>query len=324
MKARLLIASALAAVSVLGTVGVAEAQSRNRVSIAQEGYRNDVAGRQTGYRQRMVINQRGERQYVTVIQDGARNGTTVGQQGRYNEAHVDQYGRDNDAVVGQQGRNNYATSVQTGRRNISGISQMGANNTAVTDQYGSNNAAGVIQVFTFMWLRTTMNYQYMNGGNMTSALSALYAEGAAGKSGMAATLGGIGRFYKGVQFAVVQNPLSRFGDTAANQGILAIADAYFPGAAIGVKTAFASVGGATWRIFIMPVDTYKTTMQVQGAKAVKLLNEKVAKGGVGVLYSGAAASFAANWVGNYPWFATVRARGHARTRASGNPLANSS
>ena len=185
-------------------------------------------------------------------------------------------------------------------------------------------AAGVIQVFTFMWLRTTMNYQYMNGGNMTSALSALYAEGAAGKSGVAATLGGIGRFYKGVQFAVVQNPLSRFGDTAANQGILAIADAYFPGAAIGVKTAFASVGGATWRIFIMPVDTYKTTMQVQGAKAVKLLNEKVAKGGVGVLYSGAAASFAANWVGNYPWFATVRARAHARTRANGNPLANSS
>ena len=185
-------------------------------------------------------------------------------------------------------------------------------------------AAGVIQVFTFMWLRTTMNYQYMNGGNMTSALSALYAEGAAGKSGMAATLGGIGRFYKGVQFAVVQNPLSRFGDTAANQGILAIADAYFPGAAIGIKTAFASVGGATWRIFIMPVDTYKTTMQVQGAKAVQLLNQKVAKGGIGVLYSGAAASFAANWVGNYPWFATVRARGHARTRASGNPLANSS
>ena len=62
MKARLLIASALAAVSVLGTVGAAEAQSRNRVSIAQEGYRNDIAGRQTGHRQRMVINQYGERQ----------------------------------------------------------------------------------------------------------------------------------------------------------------------------------------------------------------------------------------------------------------------
>ena len=165
-------------------------------------------------------------------------------------------------------------------------------------------AAGVVQVFTFMWMRTTMNYQYMNGGNMPTAMKALYAEGAAGKSGMAAVASGVGRFYKGVQFAVIQAPLSRFGDTAANQGILAVADAYYPGVAVGIKTAFASIGGATWRIFIMPVDTYKTTMQVQGAKAVKLLNEKVAKGGVGVLYSGAAASFAANWVGNYPWFAT--------------------
>jgi hypothetical protein len=32
--------------------------------------------------------------------------------------------------------------------------------------------------------------------------------------------GGIPRFYKGVSFAIVQNPLSRFGDTAANVGVL--------------------------------------------------------------------------------------------------------
>jgi hypothetical protein len=30
--------------------------------------------------------------------------------------------------------------------------------------------AGVFQVFAFMWLRTCMNYQYVNGGNLRSAL----------------------------------------------------------------------------------------------------------------------------------------------------------
>ena len=45
-------------------------------------------------------------------------------------------------------------------------------------------AAGVVQVGSFMWLRTTMNYQYANGGTLTNALSTLYKEG------------GVGRFYK--------------------------------------------------------------------------------------------------------------------------------
>ena len=73
---------------------------------------------------------------------------------------------------------------------------------------------------------------------------------------------------------------------------------------VAQMTAFASLGGASWRIFLTPVDTFKTTLQVQGPKALELLKEKVKAGGVGVLYGGAAANFAANWVGNYPWFVT--------------------
>ena len=168
-------------------------------------------------------------------------------------------------------------------------------------------AAGVVQVFSFMWLRTTMNYQYAQGGSLGKALKALYKEGSAGKKGPGAVMSGVGRFYRGLPYAIVQAPISRFGDTASNAGILAIGDAYFPGASIGIKTAFASVGGATWRIFIMPIDCYKTTLQVKGADALKQLNKKVADKGIGVLYSGAAANFAANWVGNYPWFATFNA-----------------
>ena len=153
-------------------------------------------------------------------------------------------------------------------------------------------AAGVIQVGTFMWMRTAMNYQYANGGSMIGSIKALYKEG------------GVPRLYKGFSFAIVQAPLSRFGDTAANTGVLAALEAYYPNMPVSVATGFASVGGATWRIFLTPVDTFKTTLQVQGNAAFNLLKDKVRAGGVGVLYNGAAANFAANWVGNYPWFAT--------------------
>merc|ERR1712216_929983 len=151
---------------------------------------------------------------------------------------------------------------------------------------------GVIQVGTFMWMRTAMNYQYANGGTMLSSIKALYKEG------------GVPRLYKGMSFAIVQAPLSRFGDTAANTGVIAALEAYYPQMPVSVMTGFASVGGATWRIFLTPVDTFKTTLQVQGNAAFALLKDKVRTGGVGVLYNGAAANFAANWVGNYPWFAT--------------------
>ena len=153
-------------------------------------------------------------------------------------------------------------------------------------------AAGVIQVGTFMWMRTAMNYQYANGGTMLGSIKSLYKEG------------GVPRLYKGMSFAIVQAPLSRFGDTAANTGVIAALEAYYPQMPVSVMTGFASVGGATWRIFLTPVDTFKTTLQVQGNAAFNMLKDKVKAGGVGVLYNGAAANFAANWVGNYPWFAT--------------------
>ena len=77
-------------------------------------------------------------------------------------------------------------------------------------------AAGVIQVGSFMWMRTTMNYQYANGGTLGNALKTLYKEG------------GIKRFYRGLPYAIIQNPMSRFGDTTANTGILAALEAFYP------------------------------------------------------------------------------------------------
>ncbi len=62
--------------------------------------------------------------------------------------------------------------------------------------------AMVGQVSTLMWLRTTVNYQYAHGGtSMRAALAALWKQG------------GVRRLYSGVSVALLQAPLSRFGDS---------------------------------------------------------------------------------------------------------------
>merc|ERR1719161_2617298 len=70
--------------------------------------------------------------------------------------------------------------------------------------------AMVLQVALLMWMRTVMNYQHANGLSTMEAISTLYAEG------------GLARLYQGWQAALLQAPLSRFGDTAANAGVLAV------------------------------------------------------------------------------------------------------
>ncbi|KAG1662774.1 hypothetical protein FOA52_006800 [Chlamydomonas sp. UWO 241] len=145
-----------------------------------------------------------------------------------------------------------------------------------------------LQVLSLMWLRTTMNYQYKNGGTMIQAISTLYAQG------------GIPRFYSGLAPALIQGPLSRFGDTAANTGMLALLEETDLNPAL--KTILASAGAAIFRIFLMPVDAVKTTMQVQGSFSV--LANKIKVSGPLVLYDGAVAASLATFVGHYPWFAT--------------------
>lgn len=155
-------------------------------------------------------------------------------------------------------------------------------------------AAAVIQVLTLMWLRTTMNYQYRFGGTLSSSLKDLYNEG------------GIPRLYQGLPFALVQGPLTRFGDTAANVGVLALLDS-IPETAnmpIPLKTATASITAGLWRIFLMPIDTSKTVMQVEGSDGLDRLKERVIQNGPAPLYQGALASAAATAAGHFPWFTT--------------------
>lgn len=100
-----------------------------------------------------------------------------------------------------------------------------------------------------MWMRTTMNYQYRYGMTTTSAMKHLYKEG------------GILRFYRGIGPALFQGPISRFGDTAANVGILALLEPYH-NVPIAVKTGAASLTAGLWRVLIMPIDCLKTSLQV--------------------------------------------------------------
>ena len=81
MKIRLFLASAFVAVSVLGTVVGAEAQSRNPVPSSPQAYNNTIAGRLTGHRQAIVITRRGGRPYVPVCQAGPRNAPRYGRPG---------------------------------------------------------------------------------------------------------------------------------------------------------------------------------------------------------------------------------------------------
>mmetsp|Transcript_68681 Transcript_68681/g.125261 ORF Transcript_68681/g.125261 Transcript_68681/m.125261 type:complete len:287 (+) Transcript_68681:89-949(+) len=150
-------------------------------------------------------------------------------------------------------------------------------------------SAQAINVCALMWMRTIMNYQYRYGGTIREVATKMYAEG------------GIPRFYRGLAPALIQAPVSRFGDTAANDGALAALEhVNMPTAA---KTMVASASAAGFRVFLMPIDAWKTTKQVEGAEGLKKLIEKTKKHPT-ALWQGSVATMSATWVGHYPWFYT--------------------
>jgi len=155
-------------------------------------------------------------------------------------------------------------------------------------------SAMVLQVTTLMWMRTIMNYQYRNGGTFMGSYRTLMAEG------------GVRRLYSGLAPAMIQGPFSRFGDTFANAGVLALFESNETLNSLPTmgKTVFASAAAAGMRIFLTPVDTVKTMMQANGKDGIPLLKAKIKAGGPGVMFHGATATMAATFVGHYPYFTT--------------------
>jgi hypothetical protein len=115
-------------------------------------------------------------------------------------------------------------------------------------------SAGFIQVVALMWLRTTVNYQYRYGVPMVAAIQQLYQQG------------GIARFYKGITFALIIGPLSKFGAIAANEWSKAMVVSWgmLPGAAELYATVLGTVLTVFWRVLLMPIETCKTVLQVDG------------------------------------------------------------
>ncbi|KAF8531705.1 mitochondrial carrier [Gautieria morchelliformis] len=158
----------------------------------------------------------------------------------------------------------------------------------------SGAAAMVLQVLLLMPLRTVMNFQYRFGMTTTVAIKTLYADG------------GYGRYYQGLGAALIQGPVARFGDTAANAGILALltSNKYMNKLPAFIKTIFASLAAACFRMILTPVDTLKTTLQTQGRPGWGILKRRIKQYGITTLWYGAVATAAATFVGHYPWFAT--------------------
>ena len=156
----------------------------------------------------------------------------------------------------------------------------------------SGATAMTIQVCSLMWLRTIMNYQYSHGGNIRTTIKKLYGEG------------GVLRFYKGIGPALFQGPLSRFGDTFSNTFSLSVCENNkgLNELPIFVKTGFASICAGVFRIGLMPIDTLKTSMQVNGD--MSRLSKNLKKAGPKILFNGSLSSASATIVGHYPWFMT--------------------
>ena len=147
-----------------------------------------------------------------------------------------------------------------------------------------------IQVTSLMWLRTTMNNQYRYGGTTINTIKSLYSDG------------GILRFYRGYLPALLIGPLARFGDVAANEYTMNRLDN--SNISTNIKTLAGSSLAASWRVFLMPLDAFKTTLQVEGKPGLQILRNKINTSGYRVLYYGTLASMTATFVGHYPWFLT--------------------
>ena len=102
----------------------------------------------------------------------------------------------------------------------------------------------------------------------------------------------------------------RFGDTFANSGTLALLNSMESQELnVGTKTLLASSAASLFRVISTPLDTCKTTLQVEGKSGLKKIATKFRNAGgfprgVPVLWYGAMGSATATFVGHYPWFFT--------------------
>ena len=155
---------------------------------------------------------------------------------------------------------------------------------------GPGILAGMVQVMLTMWSRTIVNYQHRYGGTFLSTLFTLLNEG------------GVRRLYSGLWLGLVMGPLGRFGSTAAAEGVRVA----LRHRSLKTQTAVASLFVGFWRLLLMPLDTCKIVLQVDGKAGFQNLLRKVRGGQFGVLFQGSLATAVASIVGHYPWWFMYR------------------
>ena len=124
--------------------------------------------------------------------------------------------------------------------------------------------------------------------------------------------GGIPRFYKGVWFALAEGPLSRGVGAAANYATMHTLSqtSWAHKLPTVMQTAISSLGVATFRLLYYPLDTAKTTMQVEGSQGLTMLRDRVRRFGIRSLYNGAGFSILSASVRHTLWFSTYNALVH--------------
>ncbi len=154
-------------------------------------------------------------------------------------------------------------------------------------------------VVLLMWLRTSLFVQYARGLSFPEAVRYIYRDGGGG-------VAGIRRFYCGVGYGLLLAPISRFGDTAANAGVLSLFDSspHFADSPMLVKSTAAGVAAGVFRGLIMPLDTIKTMVQVEGgARGREMLRQKLSTlGARRALFAGALGAGSAHALAFVPWF----------------------
>ena len=154
--------------------------------------------------------------------------------------------------------------------------------------------AMALNVALLMPLRTVMTYQMRHGGHsMREIAASLLREG------------GFRRLYAGVAAAAVQAPLSRFSDTAANAGALALLGSLEAtrGLPLSAQTAAASCAAASFRVLLTPVDAVKTVLQADGRAGLARLAAALRAQGPRALFAGAGATAANVLVAHFSFFA---------------------
>lgn len=146
-----------------------------------------------------------------------------------------------------------------------------------------------------MWLQTTVSNQYRSGKPTWTALKTLWGQG------------GIRRLYSGYSATLLHGTFARFGDTAANAGMLTLFDSRedLKDLPVGIKMLGASCVAASWRAFLTPIEHFRMNMQTRGVdKGLGNVKGRVGRLGVRSLYHGSMALGFASVAQHFPWFCT--------------------